>query len=255
MNVRKKVDLVGVAVDNLDMAGALAEIERLMAGGRPALVVTPNVQHINLIRNNADFRAAYTAASLILPDSVPLVWLSALLGCRLKARVAGSDILPAFCPRAASGGTRLFLLGSRPGVAARAARILEREHPGLRIAGVFSPPEGFEHDKRECERIVKDVRAARPDALFVGLGSPKGEIWAWRHLEALGVPATICVGAAFDFIAGRLRRAPRWVQTAGLEWFFRLVQEPRRMWRRYIIGNAQFLVFLVRWIFEGGARR
>lgn len=255
MIVRERVDLFGIAVDNLDMAGALAGIERLIAAGRPSLVVTPNVQHVNLHRKNADFRAAYAAASLVLSDSVPLVWLSVLLGRPLKDRVAGSDILPAFCLPAAARGYRLFLLGSRPGVASRAAANLEREYPGLRIAGVFSPPEGFENDKRLCERIFDTVRAARPDILFVGLGSPKGEIWTWRNLESLGVPAAVCVGAAFDFAAGRLRRAPRWLQRIGLEWFFRLMQEPKRMWRRYIIGNAEFLILIVRWVIEGRFRR
>lgn len=255
MNIRDKADLLGVAVDNLDMDGALAEIERLMAGGGPALVVTPNVQHINLVHKDPEFRAAYAKAALVLPDSVPLVWLSRLLGFRLKARVAGSDLLPAFCPLAAAKSYRLFLLGSRPGVAARAAKILERSHPGLNVAGVYSPAWDFEKDPRACGRTVEAVRAARPDVLFVGLGSPKGETWASKHLDDLEIPVTICVGAAFDFITGRMRRAPRWVQRAGFEWFFRLIQEPRRMWRRYILGNAEFLVFLVRWIFESRLRK
>jgi len=255
MSVRERADLLGVFIDNLDMAGALAQIERLMAGGGQALVVTPNVQHINLIRKDADFRAAYASASLVLPDSVPLIWLSRLLGLRLKARVAGSDILPAFCPLAAAKGYRPFLLGSLSGVAARAAEILERDNPGLTTAGVYSPPLGFERSAEECRKAVAAVRAARPDVLFVGLGSPKGEIWASRNLEDLGVPVTICVGAAFDFITGRLRRAPQWMQRAGLEWFFRLIQEPRRMWRRYILGNAEFLIFLVRSIIEGRTRK
>ncbi|MDW7760881.1 MAG: WecB/TagA/CpsF family glycosyltransferase [Acidobacteriota bacterium] len=252
---RNRADLPGVSIDNLDMAGALAEIERLMAGGGPALVVTPNVQHINLIRKDADFRAAYASASLVLPDSVPLIWLSRLLGRRLKARVAGSDILPAFCPLAAAKGYRPFLMGSMPGVAARAAEILEKANPGLTMAGVFSPPLDFEQSAEECRKTIAAVRSACPDALFIGLGSPKGEIWASQNLEAMGVPATICVGAAFDFITGRLRRAPQWMQKAGLEWFFRLIQEPRRMWRRYILGNAEFLVFLVRWMIEGRPRK
>lgn len=255
MTVRDRADLLGVSIDNLDMAGALAEIERLIAAGPPALVVTPNVQHINLFRKDDDFRAAYASASLILPDSVPLVWLSRFFGLRLKARVAGSDILPAFCPLAAARGYRPFLLGSLPGVAAGAAKILEKAHPGLTIAGVYSPPQGFEHSAEECRKTIEAVRAARPDALFVGLGSPKGEIWASKNLEAMGVQVTICVGAAFDFITGRLRRAPQWMQKAGLEWFFRLIQEPRRMWRRYILGNAEFLVFCVRWMIEGRARK
>ncbi len=236
--------LFGIRIHNLDLEGVLGAVEALIASGRPSLTVTPNAQHIGLLGRDPEFRSAYRGASLIVADGTPIVWASALLGERLKARVAGSDILPAFCPRAARCGYRLFFLGARPGIAARAAELLTERTPGLLVSGTYSPPFGFENDGEENRRILALVRRCRPDALFIGLGTPKSEKWAWRHLEALGVPAVLCVGAAFDFIAGSKRRAPRWLQASGLEWLYRLIQEPGRLWKRYLIGNARFLVRL-----------
>ena len=238
--------LFGIGIDNLDLAGVLEALEGLIAAGRPSLVVTPNAQHIDLLSRDREFRSAYHGASLVIADGVSIVWTSVLLGRRLKARVAGSDILPAFCSTAARKGYRLFFLGAGPGIAARAADRLTDTNPGLLVCGTYSPPFGFEHDAGENERIIECVRSRRPDALFIGLGTPKSEKWAWAHLAALGVPAVVCVGAGFDFVAGSKRRAPCWMQAAGLEWFYRLIQEPGRLWERYLVGNARFLARLVK---------
>jgi N-acetylglucosaminyldiphosphoundecaprenol N-acetyl-beta-D-mannosaminyltransferase len=236
--------LFGIGIDDLDLAGAMDALEALIAIGRPSLVVTPNVQHIGLLSGDREFRSAYEGASLVVADGVPIVWTSILLGRRLRARVAGSDLLPAFCPRAARKGYRLFFLGAGPGIAARASELLALKNPGLLVCGTSSPPFGFEHDAAENGRVIDLIRQHRPDALFIGLGTPKSEKWAWRHLEALGVPVVLSVGAAFDFIAGKKKRAPRWMQASGLEWFHRLIREPGRLWKRYLISNARFGVLV-----------
>ena len=238
--------LFGIGIDNLDLAGVLEALEDLIASGRPSLVVTPNVQHIDLLSRDREFWSAYHGASLIIADGVPVVWASVLLGRRLKARVAGSDILPAFCSTAARKGYKLFFLGAGPGIAARAADRLTDKNPGLLVCGTYSPPFGFEHDAGENDKIVGLIRDRRPDALFIGLGTPKSEQWAWKHLIALGVPVVLCVGAGFDFVAGSKKRAPRWMQASGLEWFYRLIQEPGRLWKRYLAGNARFLILLAK---------
>jgi N-acetylglucosaminyldiphosphoundecaprenol N-acetyl-beta-D-mannosaminyltransferase len=243
---QRKCRLFGISVDNLTMSEAVSEIEEFIEARRPCLVVTPNAHHITLLRSNADFRAAYAAADLVLADSVPLIWSSRLLGFPLRERVPGSEIPTAFSAAAAQKSYRLFFLGAAPGIAQRASDILARTNPGLRVAGVHAPPQGFERRRELNDEIVRKIGAAKPDVLFVALGSPKGEIWAARHKDAVGVPVTICCGAAFDFIAGNKKRAPRWLQKLGLEWLFRVIHEPRRLWKRYLVGNAHFVFLLAR---------
>jgi N-acetylglucosaminyldiphosphoundecaprenol N-acetyl-beta-D-mannosaminyltransferase len=238
--------IFGVAVDNLTMAEAIAAIERLVVVRRPALVVTPNTQHIVLLQEPGDLRSAYRSAALVLADSVPLVRVSRLLGVPLKERVAGADVMPAFCRLAAEKGYRVFLLGAAPGVAERAAAVLTAANPKLIVAGTYCPPWGFEAVPEATAAAVRAVRAAGPDVLFVALGTPKGEAWAWRNLAGLDVPVTLCVGASFDFIAGVQKRAPRWVQEAGFEWAFRLAHDPGRLWKRYLFGNTRFLLLTAR---------
>jgi N-acetylglucosaminyldiphosphoundecaprenol N-acetyl-beta-D-mannosaminyltransferase len=241
MVFERKCRMFSLDIDNLSMGETLAAIERLAASGRPALVVTPNAQHISLLRTDSEFRSAYAGADLIVADGMPLVWLSRLIGRSLKERVAGADILPAFAGVAARKGYRLVFLGAAPGIVARAAEILARRNPGLKVVQVLSPPREFHRDEAANAGVVAAIRSAKPDILFVGLGTPKGEIWARRNKDALGVPVTVCVGAAFDFITGNQKRAPLSLQQAGLEWLYRFLHDPYRLWKRYTIGNLHFL--------------
>jgi len=241
MVVERKRRMFSLDIDNLSMGETLTAIERLAASGRPALVVTPNAHHICLLRIDPEFRSAYAGADLIVADGIPLVWLSRLIGRPLKERVAGADILPAFAGVAARKGYRLGFLGAAPGIAARAANILARRNPGLNVVTALSPPWGFHADKAANAEIVSAVRDAKPDILFVCLGPPKAEVWAWRNKDTAGVPVTVCVGAAFDFITGNQKRAPLILQQSGLEWLYRLLHEPCRLWKRYTIGNLHFL--------------
>ncbi len=241
MILERKTRLFGLDIDNLSMPETLAEIERLARAGRRALVVTPNAQHIYLLRSDSDLKAAYAAADLIVADGIPLIWMSRLLRRPLKERVAGADILPAFAKAAARKGYRLVFLGAAPGVAAKAAEILARENPGLNVVAAIAPPRGFHEDEAANAKVVAAVREAGPDILFVCLGTPKGEVWAARNKDAAGVPVTVCVGAAFDFITGVQKRAPLYIQQAGMEWLYRLFRDPYRLWRRYTLGNLHFL--------------
>jgi len=241
-----KSRLFGISIDRLTMGEALAEIEGLLASPRPSLVFTPNIQHISLLQKNAEFKSAYAAASLILADSMPLVWSSRLLGSPLPERVAGSDVLPVFSRVAARKGYGLFFLGGAPGIAARAADILTKKIPGLRIAGVHAPAWGFERHHETNEKALRMIRAARPDILFVALGTPKGEVWAWKNKDAAFVPVIVCCGAALDFISGNKKRSPRWLQKLGLEWFFRFLHEPGRLWKRYLSSSADFIILLAK---------
>jgi N-acetylglucosaminyldiphosphoundecaprenol N-acetyl-beta-D-mannosaminyltransferase len=189
-------------------------------------------------------------AAFLVADGMPLVWWSRLGSRRLPERVAGSDLIYAMCERAAAKGHRVYLLGAAPGVAEQAKAALLSRYPGLQVVGVECPPFrelSAEEDREQVERI----RAARPDILFVALSQPKGEFWIADHVHRLGVPVAVQVGATLDFVAGRVRRSPVWMRKTGLEWFFRMAQEPRRLARRYL-DNA---LFLIRAVFAARFRR
>jgi N-acetylglucosaminyldiphosphoundecaprenol N-acetyl-beta-D-mannosaminyltransferase len=210
----------------------------------PAYIVTPNVDHVCRLRFDADFREAYASAALRLPDGVPLMWCSKLLGKPLREKLSGSDLVPRLSAYAAEKGYRVFFFGAAEGVAEEAARRLREKYPGLQVAGFYSPPMNFDQDATQNQEAVQRVRATQADICFVALGSPKQEIWLLHNTSALGVPLAVGIGASLDFAAGRVRRAPLWVQRIGCEWIWRLVREPRRLWRRYLVEDSYFFILL-----------
>jgi N-acetylglucosaminyldiphosphoundecaprenol N-acetyl-beta-D-mannosaminyltransferase len=166
------------------------------------------------------------------PDGMSLVCLLRLQGFPDVDRVYGPDLMQAVCERASEAGWRIYLYGGAPGVTEQLSEKLKTQHPGLRIVGVYSPP--FRDLTPEEDReIVTQINKTNPDIVWVGISSPKQDIWMSRHVESLNAPVLIGVGAAFDFLSGRKRQAPRWIQRSGFEWLFRLVSEPKRLWRRY----------------------
>jgi N-acetylglucosaminyldiphosphoundecaprenol N-acetyl-beta-D-mannosaminyltransferase len=197
-------------------------------------VVTPNADHTVMLQEHAGLRAAYRDADMVLADGFPVIWASRLLGRRLPERVAGSDLVPALFEAAdPKRPLRTFLLGAAPGVAERAAARIRAAWPGVDVVATCSPPLGFEQDEVEQERILACIRSAVPDLLVIGLGAPKQELWVHRHRDRIGASAALCVGATIDFLAGEKARAPKWLQRLHLEWFYRMMGEPRRLVRRY----------------------
>jgi N-acetylglucosaminyldiphosphoundecaprenol N-acetyl-beta-D-mannosaminyltransferase len=188
-----------------------------------------------MFQSDEKLRQSYAAASLILADGFPVVLASRLLGCPLPERVAGSDLAPAVFKHAAKqeGPLRVFLLGAAPGVADRAAANITSRWANVRIAGVYSPPPGFERDPAENQRIFEIIASANPDLLILGFGAPKQELWIHAHADRVHAKVALCIGATIDFLAGEKRRAPRWMRRLGLEWFHRLASEPGRLFRRY----------------------
>lgn len=237
---RGRIKLLGIDIDNINMKETINKIELLIEKKKPSLVVTPNVHHINILQKDNEFRKIYKHASLVIPDSTPLLWVSKILRKPLKERVTGSDLLPLFCKTVTEKKYKLFFLGAAPGIAKKAAETLIQQNPGLEIIGTYSPYLDFENDEKENRKIVDMIKKCNPDVLFVCLGSPKQEKWSWKHKDEINIPVIICVGAAFDFVGGKVKRAPKWMQKLCLEWFFRLCQEPRRLWKRYLIGNVIF---------------
>jgi len=224
--------ILGVRVDCVDMAGAVGAIGRMVEdGGSTRLVATVNPEFVMRARVDEQFHQALESAELCLADGIGVVWAMRRQGCPQYERVSGSDLVPRLAGLCAERGWRLFLLGSRPGVAAEAARRLEAGHPGLCVAGVHV---GSPHPEDD-EEALRLIRAARPDVLLVAYGSPQQELWICRNRARLDVPVAIGVGGTFDFLAGRVRRAPVWLRRAHLEWLWRLALQPARVRRMAVL--------------------
>jgi N-acetylglucosaminyldiphosphoundecaprenol N-acetyl-beta-D-mannosaminyltransferase len=241
----------------IDTAGFEETVEKILqlaCSGAPAMVVTPNADHIVTLETDLALRAAYESAALVVPDGMPLVWASRLLRGPLKERVTGADLMPRLCAVAPAHGLRVFILGGRPGVPEEAARRLQLACPGLVVAGAYSPPFGFERDPVENEAIVAAIRSSGADLVFVGLGAPKQELWMHRHLARFDKGVFLGCGAAVDFCAGAVRRAPQWMQSAGLEWLYRLTQDPSRLAKRYARDLYLFVVLARDMVHRHGRR-
>lgn len=227
-------------IDNFAMNEAVRAIEEFTEKENPAFIVTPNVDHIMRLQDDAEFKKIYENADLVLADGMPLLWAARFLGTPLKEKISGSDLFPKLCEVAAKNGYKLFFLGGRPGAALKAAKDLRDRHPNIQIVGIYSPPFGFENDKEENDKIVKMIKDVKPDILFVGLGAPKQEKWIYKYRNVYQVPVSIGIGVSFEFVAGMVKRAPLWMQKAGLEWLWRIFMEPKRLWKRYLIDDMKF---------------
>lgn len=229
---------------------ALDRIDRLIEAREPSYFITANLHYAMVSEQNKQLHEANKRADFILADGMPLVWASRILQQPLPERVAGSDLIWKMCERAAQKGRRVFLLGGAPGIAEEAARKLLEKYPGFTMAGIECPP-FRELSATEEEEMFERIRASKPDLLLIAFGQPKGELWLARHFEKLLVPVSVQVGASLDFVAGKVRRAPRWMQRTGLEWAYRLAQEPRRLLGRYLRNT----IFLVRMLLTRTRRR
>ena len=241
-----QVNIIETWIDDLDMAGVLAQLERLIAHGAPKQVITANVDQLVMKRREAEIERIFRNAALVVADGVPLLWAARFLKTPLSERINGTDLLEKTCELSAQRNFSVFLLGGSEGVAANAAGNLQKLFPGLIVSGTYSPYYGFENDADENKKIVALLNEKKIDILFTSLGFPKGIKWIDRHLPACGVPLAIEVGASFVFVAGKIKRAPRWMQENGLEWLWRLIHEPRRLCKRYLLDDLPFFYYLLR---------
>jgi N-acetylglucosaminyldiphosphoundecaprenol N-acetyl-beta-D-mannosaminyltransferase len=243
------MDRVGIGhalVDDCSLQEAcVAIVSHAKAGGEPAYVTTPNAQHIVLLDRDKRLREIYDRAALVVPDGISLLLAARLYGRPLRERVAGVDMFQTLCALAAENDLHVFLLGGRPESADRTAATLKKRLSILRIS-TYCPPLGFEKTATGLEETAQAIRAANPDLLFVALGAPKQEYWIYEHGLQLAVPICVGVGGSFEIVSGVVPRAPLWIQNFGCEWLYRLCLEPRRMWRRYLIGNLEFAAIVIR---------
>ncbi len=229
----RRVDIAGVPVDTVDMSAAISRLRSALAGQRLFQVSTINLDFVVRAQSDPEVRRIFHRSDLNIADGAPVVWLGRLLGADMRSRVAGADLVPALLSEAAKLGCRVFLLGGEGGVAAVAGARLEERYPGLVVAGTYEPPRAAVKDMNNAE-ILARIDEARPDLLLVAFGHPKQECWIDMHRERLPVSVAIGVGCVLDLIAGRSRRAPRWMQQTGLEWAYRAAREPRRLLGRYM---------------------
>ncbi len=242
-----RIKFMNTELDNLTMGEALEEIERLIQRNLPAYVVTPNVDHIVRLEQGGAFAEAYRNADLILTDGMPLLWISRWYGTPIKEKISGSDLFPKLCELAAKKGYTMFFLGAAEGVAAKAADNMTKEYPGLSVVGTYSPPFGFEKFPEELQKIEQIVTAAHPQILIAALGCPKQECFLFENRKRLNVPVSLGLGATLDFAAGNVKRAPKWMSEHGLEWLFRLIQEPKRMGKRYLVDDRKILGMAIKY--------
>jgi N-acetylglucosaminyldiphosphoundecaprenol N-acetyl-beta-D-mannosaminyltransferase len=238
------VDVLGVMVNPTTMEGALGLIHRWIVRKEPHYVCVSGMHGVMECQRDEQLRRIHNSAGLVTPDGMSLVWLCRLKGQRGVERVYGPDLMLALCARSREYGYRHFFYGTTPEVLDALTARLQARYLGLNVVGTYSPPFG-PPGAEESLQIVRRIREAQPDVVWVGLSTPKQERWMAEHVERLGVPVLIGVGAAFDFHAGFKRQAPRWMQRSGLEWFFRLMSEPRRLFRRYLTNIPLFGWYLL----------
>jgi len=241
------VELMGLRIHALTEAQVIAHILDESDRGRGGWVITPNLDHLRRVVYDRSLLRLYARADLVVADGMVLVWASRLAGTPLPQRVAGSDLIHSLTAAACRRNKSVYFLGGDPGTAAEAARILAERNAGLRIAGHCCPAYGFESRPAEVDEVMRSLAAADADIVYVALGSPKQERFIARVRDRLPRAWWLGVGISFSFVCGKVSRAPRWMQQAGLEWLHRLSQEPGRLARRYLIDGLPFAAYLMLW--------
>jgi N-acetylglucosaminyldiphosphoundecaprenol N-acetyl-beta-D-mannosaminyltransferase len=242
---RKTIALFGLNLDAVTHEEAVSVLCAQVRSRPAKVVVTPNVDHVISLEENAALKAVYSSADYLFADGMPVVWASKLLGRRLPARVTGADLFVSLCQKAMQNGWRVSVLGGMPG---QESMLLERfaaVYPGLQVT-LRSPPMGFDYRTDEGRAAVEWVNGSNADIVFVCLGFPRQSLWSIHNRQHLNAGLVLCVGAAMEFALGLKSRAPAWMQTSGLEWLWRLASEPQKLWRRYLIRDPQFLRIVAR---------
>ncbi|MGQ9617706.1 MAG: WecB/TagA/CpsF family glycosyltransferase [Candidatus Aminicenantia bacterium] len=235
----------GIEINNLTMKEALERMRESLEKKEKGFIVTPNASHIVELRRDKDFFEAYRNATLILPDGFSLILASRFLKEPIKERCTGADLFPEVCKMASVLGKRVFIMGGKDGGERIIEEKVRKSFPGIEIQ-VYSPPFRFEKNELITNEIIERINNFKTDILFVCVGTPKSEKWIFKNFGRMNVNLAFSVGSAPEFFAGIKRRAPKWMQNMGLEWFWRLIQEPKRLWKRYLIGNTIFLWLVFR---------
>lgn len=245
--MNEKFDVLGASVDVIDKDSA---VELIISEMRENLcfkyVVTPNADHLINLSKDHYFKLSYDSSWMCVADGWPVLLAAKILGRSLPGRVTGSDLVPSILSRCSNDGFNISvcIIGGIGDVPKRAAENIEKEYPGVKVSGFFSPNFGFDESEEKTREVVDYINSCNSDLIIVGLGSPKQEKWVYKNKDKIHSGVAICAGATVDFIAGSVKRAPVWVSKMGMEWLYRLIQEPSRLYRRY----ARVFIYLPRMI-------
>ena len=237
----EKQPLLNTYVNNVNMDEAIQTIEDMIASKKKNYIVAINVDVVMKIENDAYLKEITDKADMVLVDGKPLEWIAKWHKKPIKAKISGSDLVPILCERAAEKGYSIFIIGGKDGVAYKAKQNLERNLPGINIVGTYAPPFGFEEDGAELKKINSMISKVNPDILIACFGCPKQEKWIYENYKKYDAKVSVCAGATVDFLAGNVNRAPKWMSDHGLEWFYRFLKEPKRMFKRYFIDDVKIL--------------
>lgn len=241
-NNDSRYQLLNTFVNAYSMEETIAEVEKIIEEAKPVQHVVINAAKVNLMERDTELRRIVNACPLINADGMSIVWAAKQLGVPLKERVTGIDLFFNLVELAAEKKYKIFLFGAKEEVVLTVKKNFEEKYPEILIVGYRN---GYFEEEDEPE-IVDMIHNSGADMLFVAISSPKKEYWINKHLSNLGVPFVMGVGGSFDVAAGVTDRAPVWIQQCGLEWFYRFIQEPRRMWKRYLVGNTQFILLTLK---------
>lgn len=247
----EKQALLNTYINNVTMAETIATIEQMIKDDKKSYVVAINVDVVMKIEEDSYLKKVVDNADMVFVDGKPLVWISKLHGKPLKAKISGSDLVPLLCEVAAEKGYRIFIIGGKDGIAEQAKEKLERRLPKIKIVGTYAPPFGFEKNERELTKINQMISAVHPDLLIACFGCPKQEKWIYENIGRYDAKVSVCAGATVDFLAGNVKRAPRWMSEHGLEWFYRFTQEPKRMFKRYFVDDTKIVKLIFKYAKKG----
>ena len=237
----KKQKLLNTYVNNVDMDETLIAIEKMIKSGKKEYIVAINVDVVIKIEEDLYLKKITDNADMVLVDGKPLVWISKMYKNPVKAKISGSDLVPLLCAAAAEKGYSLFIIGGKDGIAEKAKLRLEQKYPDIKIVGTYAPPFGFEKDEEELVKINSMISEKKPDLLIACFGCPKQEKWIYENYQKYDAKVSVCAGATVDFLAGNVSRAPKWMSEYGLEWFYRFLQEPKRMFKRYFVDDMKII--------------
>lgn len=234
-----KIKFLNTFVNAYTMTESLEKLEELIEGRGNSYTVAVNVDVIMKIEHDEELKQITDEADIVLVDGKPLIWIAKKHKLPITEKISGSDLVPELCRVAAEKGYSVFLLGGKDGIAEKAKENLEKQYPDIKVAGVYAPPLGFENDQAEIDKINEQIRQAEPDILLACLGCPKQEKFIYQNREKYGAKLSVCAGATIDFLAGNIKRAPKWMSNHGLEWLYRFFQEPKRLFKRYFIDDMK----------------
>lgn len=235
----EKIQFLNTFVNNCTIVECLAEIDNMISDDKKSYVVAVNVDVIMKIEKDEELKKITDNADMVLVDGKPLIWIAKKHKKPITEKVSGSDLVPLLCERAAENGYTIFILGGKDGVAEQAKNELEERHPNIKIVGTYAPPIGFESDNEELNNINNLISNAAPDILLTCLGCPKQEKFIYNNIDKYNAKVSICAGATVDFLAGNIKRAPKWMSNHGLEWLYRFFKEPKRLFKRYFIDDLK----------------